>query len=81
MCGAPRSPHGGKLFRVDVDLGNAAGNCQRKTVYVWLCSRCAQELNPTIEVAKGTVRVRLAAIRRPLIANLAMLPSPSLYIQ
>ncbi len=52
-----------KLFRVDVNLGNAAGNIQRKTLYVWLCAKCAREMNPKIEVAGNTVTVLLAYIR------------------
>jgi hypothetical protein len=56
------SLHPGKLFRLDIDLGNAAGECQRKTVYVWLCSRCAQQLRPKVQVAGDTVRVHLSKI-------------------
>ena len=60
LCSAPRDQHEGKLFRVDIDLGNAAGETQKKTAYVWLCARCAQELIPKIEVAGDTITVRLA---------------------
>ena len=56
------SLHPGKLFRLDINLGNAAGECQRKTVYVWLCSRCAQQLRPKVQVVGDTVRVHLSKI-------------------
>lgn len=60
-CSATRHHgHEGKLFRVDIDLGNAAGEHQQKTAYVWLCAKCAEELVPRIEVAGASVVVRLS---------------------
>jgi hypothetical protein len=62
-CSASGSPlHSGKLFRLDIDLGNAAGESQRKTLFVWLCPRCSQQLRPKVEVAGDTVRVHLSKI-------------------
>ena len=62
LCSASRYQGEGKLFRIDVDLGRKSGEHQWKTAYVWLCSRCAQEMYPKIEIAGDAVRVRLARI-------------------
>ncbi len=61
-CLAPRHPDDGKLFRLDVEIGDSAGGHQHKTAYVWLCSRCAQLLAPKVQVDGGTVRLLLASI-------------------
>jgi len=59
-CSATRHYDEGKLFRVDIDLGNMAGEYQQNTTYVWLCAQCAKEMAPKIEVAGGSVTVRLS---------------------
>ena len=63
-CSAVCHHDEGKLFRLDINVGNLAGDSQCKTIYVWLCSRCASQLNPEVKVAGDTVTVRLAAIKR-----------------
>lgn len=60
FCSALLHRGEGTAFRFDLDLGNARGELQSKTAYIWLCPRCAQVLNPTIEVEGNTVRVRLS---------------------
>ena len=70
FCATPRKQSEGKMFRVDVDLGNSAGQSELKTAYLWLCPRCAVTLIPKIEVAGQTVKVRLSKISCvPLIDN------------
>lgn len=59
-CSASRHPNEGKLFRLEIELGNAAGERQQKIDYVWLCTVCARQMNPRIEVSGNTVIVRLA---------------------
>lgn len=59
LCPTTRQHHEGKLFRVDIDLGNMAGKNEQKTAYVWLCAKCAEEMAPKIEVVGDTVTVRL----------------------
>jgi hypothetical protein len=59
-CPATRHHHEGKLFRVDIDLSNKSGENEYKTDYIWLCSRCAQEMHPTVEVVGNTIKVRLS---------------------
>ena len=59
-CPTTRRQHEGKLFRVDIDLGNTAGEDERRTAYVWLCAKCAEEMVPRIDVAGGTITVRLS---------------------
>jgi hypothetical protein len=61
MCSVPRLPEEGKLFRLDIEIGNADGTCGTKTAFVWLCGQCSQAMNPKIEVAGNTVKVLLAA--------------------
>ncbi len=61
-CSACHHPDEGKLFRLDLEIANTAGATQLRTVFVWLCSRCAREMNPRVEVAGNTVRVLLATI-------------------
>jgi len=62
LCSSLRRPDEGKLFRADIEIGNLAGRHQTKTAYVWLCDRCAVQMNPRIEVSGNTVRLLLAAI-------------------
>jgi hypothetical protein len=64
-CSTSRHPDQGKLFRLDVEIGNTAGMTKIKTAYVWLCDGCARRMNPRIEVAGNTVRVLLAALPKP----------------
>jgi hypothetical protein len=59
-CPATRHHHEGKLFRLDIDLGNKAGETEQKTDYVWLCGHCAQEMHPTVDVTGDTVTVKLS---------------------
>jgi hypothetical protein len=59
-CSETRYHDEGTLFRVDIDLSNKAGENARKTAYVWLCARCAQEMHPKVEVTGDTVTVRLS---------------------
>jgi hypothetical protein len=65
-CSASQNNGDGKLFRLDLDIGNTAGTTQRKTAYIWLCGRCAPQMNPRVEVAGSTVRVLLAMVHHPL---------------
>jgi hypothetical protein len=60
----PTSPHhrDGKLFRLDLDLGNKAGGNEQITEYIWLCAPCAQHMRPKVEVTGDTVTVRLSKI-------------------
>ncbi len=59
-CPAIRHHHEGKLFRLDIDLGNKAGGSELKTEYIWLCARCAREVHPEVEVCGDTVKLRLS---------------------
>ena len=59
-CPSTRHDDEGKLFRLDIDLGNKAGGNEMKTEYIWLCARCALEMHPKVEVTGDTVRVRLS---------------------
>jgi hypothetical protein len=52
--------HEGKLFRLDIDIGNKAGGDERKTEYVWLCAPCALEMHPRVVVNGDTVTLQLA---------------------
>ncbi len=58
-CPTPRHHRGGKLFRLDINLGNKTGGSERKTEYIWLCACCAQKMHPKVEVTGDTIRVRL----------------------
>ena len=58
-CPTTRHHHEGKLFRLDIDLGNKAGGDERKTEYMWLCACCAQVMHPKVEVNGDTVTLRL----------------------
>ncbi len=64
-CPTTRQSHEGKLFRLDLDLGNKAGGSEYKTEYVWLCARCACLMRPKVEVAGNTVTLRLTKIDTP----------------
>jgi hypothetical protein len=59
-CFATRHDHEGKLFRLDIKLGNKAGETERKTEYIWLCAHCAQVMHPKVDVIGDTVTLRLA---------------------
>jgi hypothetical protein len=58
-CSATRHQHEGKLFRLDINLGNKAGGTERKTEYIWLCAHCSQQMHPKVEVTGNTVTLRL----------------------
>jgi hypothetical protein len=58
-CSTTRHHHEGKLFSLDIDIGNKAGEDERKTEYVWLCAPCAREMHPKVEVNGNTVTLRL----------------------
>ena len=58
-CSTTRHHHEGKLFRLDINLGNMAGKDERKTKYIWLCAPCAQVMHPKVEVNGDTVTLRL----------------------
>jgi hypothetical protein len=73
-CSASRQNEEGKLFRVDIDLGNATGGHQCKTTYLWLCAACAQSLRPKVEVVGNTVTVLLAAITGTPPSRVASIP-------
>jgi hypothetical protein len=51
--------HQGKLFRLDIVVGNRAGGKERKTEYIWLCAPCADKLHPEVDVLGNTVTLRL----------------------
>ena len=59
-CPATHQQHEGKLFRLDIALGNKAGETEQKMAYLWLCAKCAEEIVPKIEAAGDTVTVRLS---------------------
>ncbi len=71
-CHTTRHHDAGKLFRLDINLGNKAGGKERKTEYIWLCARCAQEMHPKVEVTGDTVTVRLSK-NAPTVAETAAL--------
>jgi hypothetical protein len=55
----------GKLFRLDFEIASGDGTIQQRTVFVWLCSRCARQMNPRVEVTGSTVRVLLVTVQDP----------------
>ncbi len=63
LYSAHRSDNNGTLFRLDLGIGNATGETQRETAYVWLCSSCARKLRPKVSTAGGRILVCLASIR------------------
>jgi hypothetical protein len=58
-CSATHHDDEGKLFRLDIDLGNKAGADEHKTEYIWLCAPCANKMHPKLEVNGDTVILRL----------------------
>lgn len=58
-CLTPKHQEQGKLFRLDINIGDKAGKSERKTEYVWLCGHCAQIMHPKVEVAGDTITLRL----------------------
>lgn len=70
-CPTTRHHHEGKLFRLDINLGNKAGGNELKTEYIWLCARCAQEVHPEVEVTGDTVTLRLSKNATIPVANAA----------
>jgi hypothetical protein len=58
----------GKFFRFDLDVGNAAGELRCRTVYLWLCARCARQMKPRVEVSGDTITLLLASTKRPPLA-------------
>ena len=70
-CLNSRHQDEGKLFRLDIDLGNKAGGDERKTAYIWLCTRCAQRMHPKVEVTGNTVSLRLSKNDSMLVADAA----------
>jgi hypothetical protein len=62
-CSATQQNHQGKLFRVEIDVASTNGHTRQETTDLWLCARCAAEMNVKVEVAGDTVRVRLSKIR------------------
>jgi hypothetical protein len=59
-CPTTRHHHEGKLFRLDIDIGNKTGGDERMTEYVWLCAQCALEMHPRVVVNGDTVTLQLA---------------------
>ena len=62
-CSATQQNHEGKLFRVEIDVANKSGQSRQETTDLWLCARCAAQMDVKVEVAGDTVRVRLSKIR------------------
>ena len=58
-CTTVRRGNQGKLFRLDIELGNLSGRDEHKTEYVWLCASCAQVMHPRVQVAGDTVTLLL----------------------
>jgi len=58
-CSVPSTSSEGKLFRLDIDLGDTLGRNSTKTSYIWLCSRCSSLMIPTVQVSDDAVRLRL----------------------
>ena len=59
-CLTTRHHQEGKLFRLDLDIGNKTGREERKTEYVWLCAQCALEMHPKVVITGDTISLRLA---------------------
>ena len=55
-CLTPRHPNEGKVFRLDIDLGNKAGGSEHKTAYIWLCASCAKKMHPKVQVIGNTIQ-------------------------
>ena len=58
-CTTVRRGNQGKLFRLDIELGNLSGRDEHKTEYVWLCAACAQVMHPRVQIAGDTVTLLL----------------------
>jgi hypothetical protein len=58
-CSTTRNHQEGKLFRLDIVVGNRAGGKERKTEYIWLCAPCADQMLPKVEVSGNTITLRL----------------------
>ncbi len=59
-CPTTRHRDEGKLFRLDINLGNKTGGNERKTEYIWLCARCAQQMHPEVKVTGNVITLRLS---------------------
>jgi hypothetical protein len=59
-CLTPRHPNEGKVFRLDIDLGNKAGGSEHKTAYIWLCANCATKMHPKVQVIGNTIQLLLS---------------------
>ncbi len=59
FCANPSHEYG-RLFRLDIDIGDKSGGTEHKTEYVFLCDACAQKMRPVVEVVGDAIRVRLA---------------------
>ena len=59
-CLTPRDPNEGKVFRLDIDLGNKAGGSEHKTAYIWLCASCAKKMHPKVQVIGNTIQLLLS---------------------
>jgi hypothetical protein len=59
-CSALHAENEGSLFRLDIDIGNTAGETKRETTYLWLCASCSQQMSPKVTVVGDTIRVGLA---------------------
>ncbi len=59
-CPTTRHHQEGKLFRLDIDIGNKTGGDEQKTEYVWLCAQCALEMHPKVVITGDTISLRLA---------------------
>ncbi len=62
-CAVPNSNRDGKLFRLDLEIGNSAGETEHKTAYIWLCNTCARHMVPKVSVCGDTVHILLALTR------------------
>lgn len=62
-CSIVRSQNAGRLFRLDLDIGSKSGaKGERKVEYLWLCTDCAQVMQPKVEVRGDTVTLKLTKI-------------------
>jgi len=66
LCRASHHWDEGKLFRLDIEIASTAGGTKQKTAFVWLCRRCAQQMNPRVEVTRSKVRVLLATVPKTM---------------
>ena len=55
-CSVSRHPDSGKLFCAEVEISSATEVHERKTVYLWLCDRCARQMKPDSEIAGEVIR-------------------------